>query len=264
MTALRRPLARVLDPVRFAAELGWTPDAWQADVLRSNSQYEVLNVHRQGGKSTTAAVRALHAALTEPGSLVIVISPSQRQSTELYRTIAAYWRSLGRPVGAEVENVRSLELVNGSRILSLPGDPDTVRGLAAVRLLVIDEASRVSDDLMTAVRPMVAVSGGQVLALSTPWGRRGWWFRAATGEDRGWRVTTVTAASCPRLSAEFLDRERAELGPLAYASEYECAFVASEGGVFAPADVEAAFVDGISKFDPQQPLERRHPLEPQP
>jgi hypothetical protein len=41
-------------------------------------------------------------------------------------------------------------------------------------MLVIDEASRVDDTLYLAVRPLLAVSGGRLVALSTPFGKRGW------------------------------------------------------------------------------------------
>jgi hypothetical protein len=67
-----------------------------------------------------------------------------------------------------------LELENGSRIVSLPGKQDTVRGFSGVRLLVVDEAARVPGELYFAVRPMLAVSGGRLLALSTPFGTVRW------------------------------------------------------------------------------------------
>ncbi len=254
MSRLARDLAEAADPVLLARRLGWEPDAWQAEALRARDQYRLLNCHRQGGKSTVAAVRGLHCALHEPGSLVVIVSPTMRQSTELFRTVSAYWRALGKPVSAEVENVRSVELANRSRILCLPGDPDTVRGLAAVRLLIVDEASRVGDDVWAAVSPMVAISGGQVLALSTPWGMRGWWYRAATGDDNRWAVTTVPATECPRLSAEYLEQERRDLGDLIFESEYLCRFSANAAGVFAGADIDRAFRRFDAPFDPQAPL----------
>jgi len=51
-----------LDPVRFAMRAGITPDAWQADVLRSPAKRLLLNCARQSGKSTTTALLALHQA----------------------------------------------------------------------------------------------------------------------------------------------------------------------------------------------------------
>ncbi len=71
----------------------------------------------------------------------------------------------------------TLRLENGSRIVSLPGTEGTVRGFSGVALLIVDEASRVDDALYHAVRPMLAVSHGKLVLLSTPWGKRGFFYR---------------------------------------------------------------------------------------
>lgn len=47
----------------------------------------------------------------------------------------------------QTESALRLELQNGSRIISLPGKEQTVRGFSGVRLLAIDEAARVPDEL---------------------------------------------------------------------------------------------------------------------
>lgn len=71
------------------------------------------------------------------------------------------------------------------RIISLPGSQDTVRGFSGVRLLIVDETARVANDLYPAVRPMLAVSSGRLLALSTPFGTRGWWYDAWHSTSHG-------------------------------------------------------------------------------
>lgn len=250
MSALGRDVAEALDPVRLARRIGWDPDDWQAVALRSQEPRVCLNIHRQGGKSQVASLKAIHCAAYQPGSLVLVVSPSQRQSGELFRRILEMWKLMGRPIPSDAENLSSLVLTNGSRIIALPGDPETVRGHAAARLLIIDEASRVSDDLMVAARPMLAVSRGQLLAISTPRGRRGWWFRAATEAGNGWEVTTIRADQNPRLSKDFLDGERSDMTDLDYRQEYECEFVDGAGSLFAADDVFAAVVPAPHKFDP--------------
>jgi hypothetical protein len=53
---------------------------------------------------------------------------------------------------AVAESALRLELANGSRIVSLPGSGETVRGYSAPRLVIVDEASRVPDELMGANR----------------------------------------------------------------------------------------------------------------
>jgi len=251
MSTLDRDIAESLDPVLLARRIVWEPDPWQADALRSRAPRVALNVHRQGGKSHVAALKAIHCAAYQPGSLVLVVSPSQRQSGELFRRISDMWRVMGRPIPADNENTTTLALSNGSRIVALPADPETIRGHAAARLLVIDEASRVSDELMVAARPMLAISQGQLLAISTPRGRRGWWFRAVTEHGSGWEVTTHRASENPRLSKAFLDAERSDMTDLDYRQEYECEFVDGAGSLFAADDVFAAVQPATHRFDPE-------------
>src|SRR3981189_3613141 len=84
---MARDLARQPDPVLFAADCGITPDPWQADLLRAMPRRALLLCSRQSGKTTTTALTALHRATYEPSALVVVVSPSQRQSAEMLRTI---------------------------------------------------------------------------------------------------------------------------------------------------------------------------------
>ncbi|MHB8611197.1 MAG: terminase large subunit domain-containing protein [Candidatus Dormibacteraceae bacterium] len=227
-----------LDPVNLAAQIGLNPDPWQAQVLREPHQRELLVVHRQGGKSVTAAVAAVHAALYEK-ALILVVSPSQRQSQELFRTILQLYRSLGRPVPSESENQLSVVLENGSRVVALPADAITIRGYSAAKLLIIDEGAFVSDETIAAVRPMLAVSNGRMLAMSTPFGRRGWFYEAS--RSREWRVTKVLAEQCPRITKEFLEGERTGMGEWRYRQEYECEFVDVAGLMFRTDDIDAIF-----------------------
>jgi len=234
-------LARALDPVQLASGIGMDPDPWQAEVLRTDHPRLLLNCCRQSGKSTTSAVKATHVAVYEPGSLTLLLSPSLRQSQEVFRKVTAVYRSLGRPVPSESENALSLTLENGSRIVSLPGTEGTIRSFSAVRLLVVDEASRVPDETIAAVRPMLAVSGGQLVALSTPWGRRGWWFEAWENGGAVWKRVRVPASECPRISPTFLAEERAALGEWFYRQEYDCAFAETSAQLFTEEHLRAMY-----------------------
>ena len=77
---------------------------------------------------------------------MLLLSPTQRQSGELFRKCLDFYRAAGRPVEPSSETALTLTLQSGSRIVSLPGHEGNVRGYSAVRLSVIDEASRVSDE----------------------------------------------------------------------------------------------------------------------
>ncbi len=161
-----------LDPVAFARErLGFEPDTWQAGVLRSTGRNILLNCSRQSGKSTTTAIIGLHTAFYQPRALVLLVSPSLRQSRELFAKVSDFRRVLEPRPRLDEDNRLSFTLDNGSRVVSLPGTSETVRGFSAPRLVVEDEAAFVDDGLYGALRPMLAVSGGRLILMSTPFGR---------------------------------------------------------------------------------------------
>lgn len=250
------------DPARTMALAGLPPDPWQAAFLRCSAgagRRSLLLCCRQAGKSTAAAALALWTALCVPRSLVLLLSPTLRQSGELFRDkLLSLYRGLGRPLRASRETQLELTLANGSRVLSLPESEAGIRGFSGVRLLVIDEAARVDDGLYRAARPMLAVSGGSLLALSTPFGQRGWYFDAWEGRGPDgertrtrWRRVKVTADLCPRLDPAFLAEERLELGERWYEQEYYCVFNDLIGAVFSRAAIERAMDCGLPPLFPE-------------
>lgn len=231
------------------AAAGLTPDPWQEQVLRSNADRVLLLCSRQAGKSSVSAALALSAALLTPDSPVLLLSPSDRQSGELFRKVVDLYDSCGRPVPVEARTARRLEFANGSRVLSLPGTERTVRGFSEVALLVIDEAARVDDRLYYAVRPMLAVSKGRLVVLSTPYGKRGWFHDEWQGAGE-WERVRITAEECPRIPKAFLAEERKSLGDRWYRQEYLCDFVETVDAVFSFEDIQAARSDEIEPLFP--------------
>ena len=240
-----------LDPVALARRVGLEPDPWQADLLRSRARQIIMCCARQTGKSAMAALLALHEALYRPPALVLMLSPSLRQSSELFRRAKTFYMALGDDAPPAVrESALRLELANGSRIISLPGKETTIRGYSDVAMLVVDEAARVPDELYMAVRPMLAVSGGRLILLSTPFGKRGFFFHEWM-EGAGWERVRVTAHQCPRIDPAWLERERAAIGDWWFRQEYLCEFLESVDQVFSyehvvgalSGDVEPLFGD---------------------
>ena len=222
------------------AAAGIKADAWQANLLKLEARRALLLCSRQSGKSTTTAYVAMHQAIYRPPALVLLLSPSLRQSGELFRKVMDVHRATGAIVPAEAETALHLELANGSRIISLPGKEATIRGYSGVGLLVIDEAARVPDELYYSVRPMLAVSGGRMIAMTTPFGKRGFFFKEWTEVGEGFERIKVTAQECPRISAEFLEAERRSMGEWWYRQEYLCDFVETTNQVFSYDLVSAA------------------------
>jgi hypothetical protein len=224
----------------------------------------LLLASRQSGKSTTVAALALHTAIYGKPGLILLLSRALRQSQELFRKVLDVYRALGETVALEAESALRLEMKNGSRIISLPGNEETVRSYSNVKLLVIDEASRVPDALYFSVRPMLAVSGGRLVCLSTPWGKRGFFYEAWTGQE-DWERISITADQCPRITKAFLAEERRVMGEWWYKQEYQCEFVEPSDQLFTYESIQAALSDEVPPLftvDPLEELWKRNLLQP--
>lgn len=235
-------LTAAYDRAWFAEQvLGAKLDDWQAELLRSEHQRYILNCHRQAGKSTVAAADALHTAVFHPRSLILLLSPALRQSAELFRKVADFYRQASGYIEADAALKLTLELKNGSRIVSLPGREGTIRGYSGVALILVDEAAGVDDELFTAVRPMLAVSGGRLGLLSTPRGRRGFFWRMwEEGDNETWHKVMRVATECPRISAEFIEQARREMAEWEFQQEYMCEFCDDSNAAFSYAALDAA------------------------
>jgi hypothetical protein len=230
---LAHDLAMALDPVLYAKNaLGFQPDVWQNKVLRVTGKRMLLNCSRQWGKSTTASVLAVHRAMFHPDSLILLVSPSLRQSSELFRKVSGFMDRLAEKPEKLEDNRLSLQLANGSRIVSLPSNEATVRGFSGASLIIEDESSRVDDLLYKTMRPMLAVSGGRLILMSTPFGKRGHFFEEWTNGGDSWERIEVKATDCSRIPKAFLEEEKASLGEWWFRQEYLCEFVETLDQVF--------------------------------
>lgn len=246
-------VAMMIDPVSYALAGGWTFDPWQAEFLRCTDNYRFLNCSRQSGKSTTTGWGVVHTCTYFANSLILLVSPGERQSTELMRKVKEAMGKAPFVPGVISDGMLHVEFDNGSRILALPGKEETVRGYSSVTRLVIDEASRVPDALYIAVRPMLAVSGGGMDALSTPFGTRGWWYDEykaigeanAAGKQPEFRYFEIPATKCPRITKKFLAKELLRLGEWYYGQEYMCKFFDANSAAFTRRDVDAAFAEDV-------------------
>jgi hypothetical protein len=252
-----RTLAMMFDPSLILRERGLRPDPWQKQMLLSDPKQVLLNCSRQSGKSTTVAALALHTVLCRPGSLVLLVSPSLRQSQELFRKVIECYAAMDRPVGTRVSNQTRLELETNSRIVCLPGKEETIRSFSGVNLLVIDEAARVPDDLYRSVRPMLAVSSGRLICLSTPFGKRGFFHEEWGQGGELWLRFRIPWQQCPRIRPEFIEMEKRSMGESWVRQEYECSFEALEGLVY-PDFEELCAVDSLPQAHGTPSMSYRH------
>src|SRR5262249_15781733 len=130
---------------------------------------------------------------------------------------------------------------NGSRVVSLPGDPASIRGYSRVHTIIIDECAQVDEQLPGTLLPMLATSKGRCICGSTPFGRRGFFYEQYRNGAPIFDRHVARASECPRYDAEFVQQSRRLLGDRWCDQEFECEFVDAVGAVFSASSVEAAF-----------------------
>lgn len=226
------------DPASIMSDAGFPPDPWQAQFLASNDRFNLMLCSRQVGKSLTVSMLALHALLTGPGKLTIIVAQRQDQAAELLRKSVTAFYQIGAPLPVARQGATHFELENGARILALPGEERAMHGPTA-NLLIIDEAARVPDAVYTAASPQLSASKGRLVALSTAFSKSGWFYKEWT-EGQGFRRWSITAKECPRHTPEFLARERRSMGDRWFAMTYMNVFGDDVAAVFSVDDIKAA------------------------
>lgn len=241
-----REIGEALDvAATFKRSVGGVPDPWQVDLLNAIATPDVHPVtlalcSRQVGKSQTAAVGVYRRAEYYPGSTILVIAPALRQSQELHMKIKAVRGALGSTHAAEKDNQSELILGNGSRIIVLPANEETIRGYTC-DLIVLDEAARIKDEEFNAIVPMLR-DDGAIVATTTPYGQRGWFWQSWQ-EGRGTRIT-ARSVDLPR-KARAVERDRAIMSPAQFAQEHLLAFIGAGDPFFNIEDFDRA-------VDPQE------------
>ena len=232
MSSTSDDLAHSLDPVLWSKEvLGFHPDPWQASLLRSRSRKIILNCSRQSGKSTVCAALGLHESIYRRPSFGLVIAPTQDQSSELMLKFDEFRGAVELPSDyLSTDTKLAVRFANGNRFIARPGSEKSARSFSAVTLLLEDEAARVADALYNSVRPMLAVSNGRHVLMSTPFGKQNHFFKIWDEQRDLWEWYEIPAEKCPRITKEFLEEEQ-RTNPW-FEQEYHCVFMDSEGSIF--------------------------------
>jgi hypothetical protein len=231
MDAAERPALGRRGPLDLAAELGVALDPWQREALSTTVHDLLLLVTRQGGKGEVATFLSLDSLVNVPGSTTVVVARAERQAKRLLRRIKRRYQQLADVPAALTDNQYEFGLSNGAEVLALPGSEETIRGIEAVDLLIVDEAGLVSEELFNAIYPMLASTDGRCVAMSSARGARGWFWREFIGTDPDWHRTKITWKDIPRFKPDWIERTRRRMGELMFRQEFESEFL-GDGTVF--------------------------------
>ncbi|HYP13595.1 MAG TPA: terminase family protein [Bryobacteraceae bacterium] len=190
-----------------------------------------------------------HHACFRRNSQIVVAAPGERQAAELVAKAKRFAQELRLGVKGDPVNRVACVFPNGSRLVAIPWREDKIRGFSAVSMLVLDEASRVADELYEAVRPMLATTDGALWLISTPYGKTGFFYKEWAFGGEEWMRVAVRAPECSRISKRFLETERQRLSEATFAQEYLCEFVQGEDALFAEADIRASFREDVPTLE---------------
>lgn len=228
------------DPTYPMKCAGLTPDPWQAELIACASRQIMVLCTRRAGKSSAVACRVLARCLRQRTD-VRVYNPTAGQSKEFVRLAKQMNDALGCPIPLIRESLSEMAWVNGSRLNAMPDSPRGSRG-PTPDIIVLDEAAQVSDELHYSLMPMMILGKTETLALSTPYGKMGWFFETwdAPEKLRLWKSFRVTADECPRIDPLILEEHRAIMPPNWFAQEYYLAFNSAIDAVFGKEVIESA------------------------
>lgn len=213
--------------VEMMLALGKQPASFQLPILQgTESKFQIL-CPRQSGKTFAVAIRALHLAQTRANSTVIVIAPTKEQSASLVREIRMADDDLGNRVKRSSATKYQIEFTNRSLIIVLPDEERYVRGYHA-DLLVLDEAALITRTTYHAARPFVLRTKGQIIALTTPRGKTGWFYDTWMQQEY-WTRVHATWRDVPMFTEEMMQGELVALGKSMFDQEFECSFEGGEG-----------------------------------
>lgn len=229
----------------FRRVLDIDPFDYQADFIDAESRRKQLCCGRQVGKTEICAGAGLHGATTNDDHTVLIVAPTQRQSSNLFKRIKSMIsKSPIEDWGIERSTQTIIEFKNGSRVICLPAGTDgsTIRGYTA-DYIIVDEAAFVPDEVFSSVlSPMLATTNGTMVLASTPFGTSGFFYEASL--DGRWHTLRVPTAESPLVDESFIEEQRQALSSLEFEQEILGEFSPDADKLFDHKDVRECAFEG--------------------
>lgn len=226
--------------------VGFHPYAHQRAVIdaigKSKCSYKtvVVKSSRQKGKSFMIANILLYFALNWNKAKNICVSPTLKQSKNIYKTIMDAIEKTGIVKNSNA-TVLEITFINRSNIRFLSAEMgESLRGYTVTGILCIDECCYISDDVFNTIKPWVDYNKSPILMVSTPYVKEGFfWQYYNYGLEGVNKVTTVDW--CDKrfkkemdkiLPPERLEEYRKTMPANKFKSEYLGEWLDDEGTVF--------------------------------
>jgi hypothetical protein len=250
-TPVPEPEPKVEEITAWAAQnLDFKADAIQEQILTETNTRILVLGPRQAGKSTAAAVRVLHQAVHKPDALILLASASGRQSGQILEKTRQMARYMELDLFAAPPKCEGFTLANGASVIALPDNEEKIRCFSAPSLIVVDEAAFASDTLFSALEPMLSVSNGTLMVLSTPNGQTGYFYEKWHQQNSPWTRILGTLEDCPRISEEAITKLRESMSEETFRQEFDCQFIAAGGQYISLETFRKCLRDDFDLFAP--------------
>lgn len=228
----------------------------------------VVITGRQSGKTQVAALVGVHeaalAVISGQRNVFVPLIAQDLRGTQ--RALLSYVREAFTSIPmlskmVKRETAEGIELSHGVQIGVYPCRPAALRGIRSAAAIIDELAFFISTDgrptdteMLRAVRPTLATTGGRLLILSSPYGASGaLWdlHRKHFGRERS--DTLVWQASAPEMNptlpADYLERMERD-DPEAYRSEILGEFRSGIGQLLDPEALDACVACEVREREP--------------
>lgn len=241
----------IVHPTR--GRIPFKPYPYQVAFLKDRSARRLIVKARQIGMSQAVAIEAVHKAIHVPLSTILFVSRNQDAAENLLTYCYNVIYSLRDMPDMVQANQSEIVFGNGSRIMSLPANPNTGRSFAASDVYLDEFAFQAyADRIYQSVSPTTS-HGGNMTVLSSPDGRANHFYTLWSGAEGGeWSRTTIRWNECPVYDQAWYDRTRPQYTAQQWATEYDCDFVTSGDALFDHDEIDA-LPTGWRGFQPPTP-----------
>lgn len=190
-------------PVKFARKVvGFEPFDWQAHALReiNKGNNVAIKACNNPGKTALAAIAGIHYLCTNPYAKIPCTAPTQDQLKDaLWGEYAQWINKSGLDELLEVTNtevrVRGYEKSYKAMARS-SSNPQNLAGKHSDHLLYcLDEADQLEEEVFDVVEGAMAEEDAQLLMLTNPRSKHGYFAECFTDEQKSKRFTTFTISA---------------------------------------------------------------------
>lgn len=203
-----------------------TLDPWQKEYIEAEGDCFVL-CGRQSGKTTAASIKAAELVRKNKDYTILMVAFTEKQAYNLFFKTLMYLQARYPKMikkGKNAPTKHEIRLINGSKIMCYAAGLNAhgLVGFTANKVF-IDEAAPMDEEIFVCLAPMLSVTGGSMDLISTPRGKRGFFYKCSL--DEHFTKFYINAEDCPRHTKEFLEKQKKRFSPMRYAMEYKALFL---------------------------------------